>query len=308
MGEIVQQSRTVLRMLLGVSLLLLWLLWEPAAHPLQSARKIVDGALLPIASTTADADPLEGLPQFMQRPLAQYRHQFRMWQSHDTSVLPDKLRELRSMPIAAVLELGERVFVEPSSRTASPLSELYVVYYRSELGQLQTWCNRAGLGQYATLGELDTALQTRITLPVIEQSVSASAVLSSSALVVLACHAYLISLLATAAKMLPGCEIGELRAWLPLHHHRLGIQLTAINLLAPTTLWIAQQAWIPAFRDRTLPSALSIAASLLLMLTTLQTWKAVLRFRRQLQHQEQHAQPLAASSGDRAPQLQRRAA
>lgn len=277
MEEVLLQGRAALRLLALLGALLLWPLLSPSGDPLESARKIVDGVLFPVTldnNLLAD-DPLAGKSIDVQRPLAQYRFEFKPYDLQHAvgaslsslelrRILSEKRTALEPVSVAAILELGDEAFLQESERTSSPLSEIYLRHYRVELGQLESWYAGSGLGRYATLGDLQTAVESRVAVPMLEQLVNLKVLIGCSTIVLFLLHGYLFSLLSTVKQLAAPEDWRALRSWLPFHQNTVGQMLTWLNLGGPTVLWLLHTMGQPLLRTGNLPNLLSfgIAATL----------------------------------------------
>ena len=274
MADFVAQGRAGIRGLLILAGILLWLLLESSPQPLKVARSLVDGLLL---ISDREVDPLEGIEKrHYKKPLEQYRYQFKPWGS-DFSINDEKLKELEEIPVQAVLELGRIALIEqPDPR---PLTEIYASRRRNQLGQLETWFKASNLSEFSSLGELQQKLDSRLKIPIIEQSVNARSMLTTLAVAILCLNGFLTSLCATAARLASQQNVAELRAWMPLHLHSFGVTMSVLSILLPTSLWFLEAVLRPLALQEGDFSLASLVAGLFLGIFSLLTIRELIKLR-----------------------------
>lgn len=261
MESVLEQIRGATRGLILLGVVSVWASMQGSPDVLGTARSLANDLLFPMRADQVCESTLVAQPRYIREPLQQYHFLFRLQTvTSDPSLAVSQRETIGEMPIGSLLEYAEAVLVETheqqyeSSSVGHGLNEIVAATRRRRLGLLKGWFEQSQLSEYATLNDLETAVATQVTLPIIDQAVNLDQLMVLVGLALVGMNLFLSSHTTLIGDSLDTIDRLTLRSWLPMHHGRLGGLLFVLVATLPVMAWIWCELVLPMGMHGHLPT------------------------------------------------------
>ncbi|MEM9365597.1 MAG: hypothetical protein AAGD07_06335 [Planctomycetota bacterium] len=290
MESVLEQIRGATRGLILLGVVSIWASIQGSPDVLGAARSLANDLLFPMRADQICESTLVAQPRHIREPLQQYQFLYRLQTvTMDASLVASQRETLRDMPVGALLEFADAVLIETheqqseASALGQGLTEIVAATRRRRLGLLQGWFEQSQLSEYATLNDLETAVATQVTLPVIDQAVNLDQLMVLVGVALVGMNLFLSSHTTLIGDSLDTIDLLTLRSWLPMHHGRLGGFLFVLVAMLPVLAWIWCELVMPMGMYGHLPSLGQSLLSFLVVSSALSMLRRTRRLRRRVE-------------------------